>query len=116
MEALFYKSNPWWEEPFVFNAIQRDIYLNELDQFVSRELKQKHYVRYMDDFLILGSKKCLNDLKIRIEQFLIDKLHFKALIFGNGVEYIYVIANNQAIFITKFIGRKAGLGGHQISW
>jgi predicted AAA+ superfamily ATPase len=31
MEALFYKSNPWWEEPFVLNAIQRDVYLNELE-------------------------------------------------------------------------------------
>ena len=37
MEALFYKSNPWWEEPFVFNAIQRDIYLNELEGHIDNK-------------------------------------------------------------------------------
>lgn len=37
MEALFYKSNPWWEEPFVLNAIQRDIYLNELREYIDNK-------------------------------------------------------------------------------
>ena len=37
MEALFYKSNPWWEEPFVFNAIQRDVYLNELEGYIDNK-------------------------------------------------------------------------------
>ena len=37
MEALFYKSNPWWEEPFVFNAIQRDVYLNELEDHIDNK-------------------------------------------------------------------------------
>lgn len=30
-----------------------NIYLNELDQYVKRELKVKFYVRYMDDFILL---------------------------------------------------------------
>lgn len=33
MEALFYKSNPWWEEKYTFNGKKRDIYLNELEKF-----------------------------------------------------------------------------------
>ena len=37
MEALFYKSNPWWEEPFVLNAIQRDVYLNELEGYIDNK-------------------------------------------------------------------------------
>jgi len=37
MEALFYKSNPWWEEPFVLNAIQRDVYLNELREYIDNK-------------------------------------------------------------------------------
>ena len=37
MEALFYKSNPWWEEPFVFNAIQRDVYLNVLEGYIDNK-------------------------------------------------------------------------------
>ena len=30
------------------------IYLNDLDHFVKRELKVKHYVRYVDDFVAIG--------------------------------------------------------------
>lgn len=54
-----------------------NIYLNELDQFVFRELKHEHYVRYMDDFLFLGGKRELHDLRIKIELFLNDKLQLK---------------------------------------
>jgi len=54
-----------------------NIYLNELDQFIYRELKQKYYIRYMDDFLILGTKKELRVLKEEIEKFLINKLQLK---------------------------------------
>lgn len=32
-----------------------NVYLNELDQFIKRELKIKHYVRYVDDFVILSN-------------------------------------------------------------
>lgn len=34
-----------------------NVYLNELDQFVKRELKIKYYLRYVDDFAILDSSK-----------------------------------------------------------
>lgn len=33
------------------------IYLNPLDQFVKRILKIKHYVRYVDDFILIGSTR-----------------------------------------------------------
>ncbi|MFH1285124.1 MAG: reverse transcriptase domain-containing protein [Candidatus Micrarchaeota archaeon] len=36
-----------------------NIYLNELDQFVKHELKAKFYIRYVDDFVILGRDKAL---------------------------------------------------------
>jgi len=48
-----------------------NIYLNELDEFVKYELREKYYVRYMDDFLILNeSKKILHKIKDKIELFL----------------------------------------------
>ena len=52
-----------------------NIYLNELDQYIKRELKIKYYTRYMDDFiLILKSKKdCIKYKKI-IENFLENNL------------------------------------------
>lgn len=52
-----------------------NIYLNELDQFVKHCLKVKHYLRYMDDFLILDSnKKKLHQIKEQIQKFLKEKL------------------------------------------
>ncbi|MDP2973499.1 MAG: reverse transcriptase/maturase family protein, partial [Candidatus Diapherotrites archaeon] len=48
-----------------------NIFLNRLDYFVKQGLKAKHYVRYMDDFVILHeSKKLLQCLKGQIRQFL----------------------------------------------
>ena len=34
-----------------------NVYLNELDQFVKHNLKAKFYVRYVDDFVILGRNR-----------------------------------------------------------
>jgi hypothetical protein len=34
-----------------------NIYLNELDQFCKHTLKAKHYIRYMDDFIILSEDR-----------------------------------------------------------
>lgn len=53
-----------------------NIYMNELDQFIKRELKIKYYTRYMDDFIILAKTK--NDcilIKKQIEDFINLKLH-----------------------------------------
>ena len=52
-----------------------NVYLNELDQFVKRELKCRHYVRYVDDFILISSDK--QDLvwwKYKISVFLKEKL------------------------------------------
>lgn len=52
-----------------------NIYLNELDQYIKRDLKVKYYCRYMDDFiLILKTKQyCINSKKL-IEKFLHNHL------------------------------------------
>jgi hypothetical protein len=34
-----------------------NVYLNELDYFVKHNFKAKYYVRYVDDFIILGKDK-----------------------------------------------------------
>lgn len=55
-----------------------NVYLNELDQFVKRELKVKYYVRYMDDFVLLlkDKKECKKTKKI-IEEFLRENLQLE---------------------------------------
>lgn len=55
-----------------------NIYLNELDQYIKRELKVKYYTRYMDDFvLILKTKSECISIKKKIEKFLNQKLNLE---------------------------------------
>ncbi|MDI3480773.1 MAG: RNA-directed polymerase [Tepidanaerobacteraceae bacterium] len=55
-----------------------NVYLDQLDHFVKEVLREKYYVRYMDDFIILGrSKRHLWKVKREIERFLADKLDLK---------------------------------------
>ncbi len=52
-----------------------NVYLNSLDQFVKHELRAKYYIRYVDDFVILGkSKEELLVWKTDIERFLLSEL------------------------------------------
>jgi retron-type reverse transcriptase len=55
-----------------------NVYLNEMDQFVKHHLRIRHYIRYVDDFVLLHeSAQALNDAKASIERFLADKLNAK---------------------------------------
>jgi retron-type reverse transcriptase len=52
-----------------------NVYLDVLDQFVKHELRARHYVRYVDDFVLLHeSPQWLNDARERIEAFLPERL------------------------------------------
>jgi retron-type reverse transcriptase len=52
-----------------------NIYLSELDYFAKHNLRAKHYIRYMDDFLLLSdSKSELHNWKHQIEEFLNEQL------------------------------------------
>ncbi len=52
-----------------------NIYMNEFDQFMKRELKVKYYIRYADDFMILSDNiNYLEDLSQEISSFLEKKL------------------------------------------
>lgn len=52
-----------------------NIYMNEFDQFLKHKLKIKYYIRYADDFVILGeNREFLEKLALEINNFLNDKL------------------------------------------
>jgi len=52
-----------------------NIYLNEFDQFVKHKLKERHYIRYCDDFVILSTNKNkLQNLVPIIRDFLQNRL------------------------------------------
>jgi retron-type reverse transcriptase len=73
-----------------------NVYLNELDYFVKHLLKAKHYIRYVDDFVILhNSKEQLENLKERISQFLEEKLKLelhpdksRIILLSRGIDFV----------------------------
>ncbi|MDO8575168.1 MAG: reverse transcriptase/maturase family protein [bacterium] len=55
-----------------------NIYLNEFDQFIKRDLKIKKYIRYADDFVIFSrDKRYLEELIPKMKIFLGEKLNFQ---------------------------------------
>ncbi len=53
-----------------------NVYLNELDQFMKRELHCKHYGRYVDDFYVVSAKReWLRSLVKPVRDFLHEELH-----------------------------------------
>jgi retron-type reverse transcriptase len=52
-----------------------NVYLNELDRFVKHTLKAKYYIRYVDDFVLLGTNATiLRQWAIGINAFLVNAL------------------------------------------
>lgn len=52
-----------------------NVYMNEFDQFVKHGLRQKHYIRYADDFIIMHNEKgVLMEVLPKIHDFLEGKL------------------------------------------
>ena len=96
-----------------------NVYLNELDHFVKRTLHEKCYIRYMDDFLILGlDKKRFQEDKKRIKMFLHNQLKLtmhpkKAEIFpiDRGVDFLgYVVRDGTRLLrkstVKRFLKKK----------
>lgn len=54
------------------------IYLNPLDHYIKRVLKCKRYIRYVDDFVIIGeTKERCQYLKTEIEKFIKERLNLE---------------------------------------
>lgn len=67
-----------------------NVYMHELDEFAKHALRERHYVRYMDDFVIVHhDKKHLQRLRMQVETYLWDYLRLrtnaKTQIFPVGV-------------------------------
>jgi retron-type reverse transcriptase len=55
-----------------------NVYMNELDQFVKHRLQARHYIRYVDDFVLLHeSAQWLNAVRVEIEAFLPERLRLQ---------------------------------------
>ena len=73
-----------------------NIYMNEFDKYIKRELKVKYYIRYADDFIIMSEDK---DKLINLLQYIVvflkerlnlelhpNKIHLKTL--ASGVDFL----------------------------
>lgn len=86
-----------------------NIYLNELDQYVKHVLKAKHYFRYVDDFIILGTDiKKLREFQDKIEAFLMDRLKLqlhpkrrKLLPIAAGADFLGYIVRHDYILARR---------------
>lgn len=76
-----------------------NVYLNELDQFVKHRLKARHYVRYVDDFVLLHPDRAqLEAWRQAIAGFLRERLGLalrdagRLAPIGNGIDFLGYIA------------------------
>lgn len=62
----------------VTSQLFANVYLHELDHFVKHDLKEKYYLRYCDDFIILSNDKShLETLIVSIREFLAENLRLE---------------------------------------
>lgn len=94
----------------VTSQLFANIYLNELDQFIKHKLKVKYYLRYCDDFIILGeNKEHLMGLIPLVGNFLKDELkltlHSDKIIIRKhhqGIDFVgYVSLPHYRVLRTK---------------
>ena len=86
-----------------------NLYLNELDQYVKHILKCRHYVRYCDDFLLLGKDTDqLEAFKAKIEVFLQERLglelnpnYGKIKPVSNGIDFLGYVIRHKYTLIRK---------------
>lgn len=91
------------------SQLYSNIFLNELDQYIKRDLNCKHYGRYVDDFYIVSKdKEFLKSLIPLIESFLKDKLHLdtnqgktKIIKAKYGVEFLGAFIKPHRTYISN---------------
>jgi len=96
-----------------------NIYLNKFDHFIKRVLRERYYIRYMDDFLILSdNKNRLREDKEKIKKFLAERLKLelhpkKAEIFpiDRGIDFLgYVVKDGYRLLrkstVKRFIKKR----------
>lgn len=116
----------------ITSQIFANIYLNELDWFIKRELKAKNYFRYADDFIIVHQDEAyLNEILNFIDEFLgkelglqlhpdkvsIDKFHQGIDFLGYVLRphYLVLRTNTKRRMLKKLSGKHKDLQNGLIS-
>ena len=86
-----------------------NVYLNEFDHFVKRELDIRYYGRYVDDFILIHqNKEYLKTLIPRMKEYLLQKLRLELhpdkiylQHFTKGVKYLGAVIKPHRIYIAN---------------
>lgn len=89
-----------------------NVYLNELDQFVKHQLKARHYLRYVDDFVLVHpERETLERWRDAIEQFLSERLGLSLRDAGrlrpvsDGVDFLgYIVRPHYRLVRRRVLG------------
>lgn len=72
-----------------------NVYMGQLDHFIKEELRERYYIRYMDDFIVLGNNKGhLWEVRRQIEEYLngelLLQLNRKTAVFpiSQGIDFL----------------------------
>ena len=89
-----------------------NVYMNELDQFIKHQLKCHYYVRYVDDFVLLGTS--VNELvsyKDQIQSFLNERLNlslrekYYLKPIDQGIDFLgYIIRPHYCLVRRRVVG------------
>lgn len=108
MEELFYKSNPWWEDSYLFNGKKRELYLRQLEShFINKDIIFLTGLRRVGKTSILKNfiSQLINEKKITSKYIFYISLDLLALeelsITQILQEYrkLHKIASNQKIYL-----------------
>jgi len=91
-----------------------NVYMNELDQFVKRRLGCRHYIRYVDDFILISDDlRKLKAWKNEIEIFIAEKLklslsHQKTILqpIARGIDFLGYFTKPNSIFPRRQVHKR----------
>ncbi|HLB53389.1 MAG TPA: reverse transcriptase/maturase family protein [Chlamydiales bacterium] len=94
----------------VTSQLFANVYLHKLDEFIKQQLREKFYIRYCDDFIILSNNKShLQTLIVSIREFLSQNLqldlHPKKVIIAkltSGIDFLgYVLFEHHTLMRAR---------------
>lgn len=110
-KSLFYSQGKGLPIGNLTSQFFANVYLDQLDQFIKSK-GFKYYVRYVDDFILLGGKELIGQVKVIaefLEQTLGLKLAEKKIKFqqiGKGVDFLgYYIKPSYVLVRRKIVSR-----------
>ncbi|MCX6722735.1 MAG: reverse transcriptase/maturase family protein [Candidatus Staskawiczbacteria bacterium] len=110
-KSLFYSNGKGLPIGNLTSQFFANVYLDKLDQFIY-DLGFKYYVRYVDDFIILGDRKIIYELQ-KIKEFLKKELDLvlseKKIVFQStkvGIDFLgYYIKPSHVLVRRKVVAR-----------